>query len=103
MGPGDPVADRVQPDPGGNCLQLGDPAEDTAHFVVPEAEVASLDVDEVEVVEPDHNLGEPLGVVGVTLGVVGVPLEIVEVVQGLPFGNEQPVGVGEEGLVPVNH
>ena len=97
------MADRVQPDgvdpEGDNCLQLGDPAEDTAHFVVPEAEVAGLDVDEVEVVEPDHNLGEPLGVVGV----VGVPLEIVEVVQGLPFGNEQPVGVGEEGLVPVNH
>ena len=87
----------VQPDgvdPGGNCLQLGDPAEDTAHFVVPEAEVAGPDV--VEVVEPDHNLWEPLGV-------VGVPLEIVEVVQGLPVGNDQPVGVGEEGLVPLNH
>ena len=90
---------RVQPDgvdPGGNCLQLGDPVEDTAHFVVPEAGVADLDVVEVEVVEPAHNPWGPLGVVGVPLGIVGV-------VQGLPVGNDQPVGVGEEGLVPLNH
>jgi len=82
LGVVDPVG-RVQP-VGGNCLQL-DAAEDT-HFVVPVAEAVAVVVD-VEVVEPAHNLGEPLGVVGV--------------VQVLPVGSADQVG--EEGIVPLNH